>query len=165
MGRFGNVEAPLGVTRMGSMTRTRKAYRLSQRVKYEDTKPERVLQILVEEMNDRYWLNRGKTIEIQDMDGKYWSINPDFEFFKWCGWGLTAYWKKTGILVEVDGIYHDTPIQRKKTEWRDGLLTKAGYRVIHVDAELTKNKVYQTYLKDKLAEAINSKEAIVRIDA
>lgn len=129
----------------------------------EDTKPERVLQILVEEMNDRYCLEKGETIEIQDTDGKYWSIRPDFKFFRFGGWGLTLSYKATSILVEVDGIYHDTPIQRKKTEWRDGLLTKAGYRVIHIQAGLTRNKVLQTYLKDALAEAIKSTKPVVTI--
>ena len=123
--------------------------------------PERVVGILLEELG--FYLNRlVMPIEVQDNVGKYWTIKPDIQLTKSSTYPLT-YAIKT--IVEVDGVYHDTPIQRKKTEWRDGLLTKAGFRVIHVDAELTKNKVYQTYLKDKLQEAINSQEKVVRICA
>lgn len=129
--------------------------------KVKDTKPERVVGIFLEELG--FYLNHlVSPIEAQDDVGKYWTITPDIQLTTSSVYPLSHVIK---TIVEVDGVYHDTPIQRKKTEWRDGLLTKAGFRVIHVDAELTKNKVYQTYLKDKLAEAINSKEVIVRIDA
>lgn len=136
---------------MGRRTKTRKSYRLSQRIKYEDTKPELVVDALLADLRC-YPVLKGVGIDVRDEEGKLWTIFPDKRI-------------DFNTMVEVDGIYHDTPIQRRKTVWRDGLLTKAGYRVIHVDAELTKNKVHQNYLKDKLAEAINSKESVVRIDA
>ena len=141
------------------MTRTRKAYRLSQRIKYEDTKPEQVVAMMLGEIG--YQPLSHPIIRIQDGYEGAWVITPDFR--------LAVSSQRTfvvkRVVVEVDGVYHDTPIQRKKTEWRDGLLTQAGYRVIHVDAELTKNKAYQTYLKDRLSEAILSQEKVVRIDA
>ena len=121
--------------------------------------PERVVGILLEELG--FYLNHlVKPIETQDDVGKYWTIKPDIQLTKSSTYPLT-YAIKT--IVEVDGVYHDTPIQRKKTEWRDGLLTKAGYRVIHIQAGLTRNKVLQTYLKDALAEAIKSTKPVVTI--
>ena len=142
------------------MTRTRKAYRLSQRVKYEDTKPEQIVYNILHD--DLRLAPTKRTLEI---DG--YSITPDWlllltpEYFIARGHDMNS----PTTLIEVDGIYHDSKLQQRKTRWRDGLLTQAGYRVIHVDAELTKNKAYQTYLKDRLSEAILSQEKVVRIDA
>lgn len=83
----------------------------------------------------------------------WWTFNPDIQ--------LTG----TRTLIEVDGKYHDTPIQERKTEWRDNLLIKADYRIIHVDAELTETQNLRLYLTTKLREAIASSDRIVRIDA
>jgi len=137
---------------MGRMPRTRKAYVLSKRVKYEDTKPEQVIKGIL--FSDGFLPPETNVLCNKRITVGNWTINPDFYVFL-----------APPIIVEVDGVYHDTPTQQKKTKWRDGLLTQAGYRVIHVDAELTKNKAYQTYLKDKLAMAILSPEKVVRIDA
>lgn len=145
---------------MGRMSKTRKSYRLSQRVKYEDTKPEQVVGMMIAEV-DYPPLNH-PTIRIQNGYEGTWVITPDFQLAGMPG-GAGIYVVKK-VVVEVDGPYHDTPIQQRKTEWRDELLVKHGYRIIHVDSELTKNKAYQTYLKDRLAEAILSQEKVVRID-
>ena len=113
--------------------------------------PERVVHGILTELRGKE-IVFGQGIDIRDENRKLWTIHPDDR------WDFNT-------LVESDGPYHKTPTERRKTKWRDGLLTQAGYRVIHVDAELTKNKAYQTYLKDRLSEAILSQEKVVRIDA
>ena len=42
----------------------------------------------------------------------------------------------TNILIECDGTYHTTQIQRRKSSWRDDLLIQAGYRIFHIESEL-----------------------------
>ena len=39
--------------------------------------------------------------------------------------------------IEIDGPYHRTPRQVRKTEWRDELITHRGdCRILHIDSEL-----------------------------
>ena len=58
------------------MTRTRKAYRLSQRIKYEDTKPEQVVAMMLGEIG--YQPLSHPIIRIQDGYEGAWVITPDF---------------------------------------------------------------------------------------
>lgn len=53
-----------------------------------------------------------------------WSIRPDRHI------------RGTNVVIEIDGPYHDTAIQRRKTEWRDEQMTSYGVRVFHIPSEL-----------------------------
>ncbi len=59
-------------------------------------------------------------------------------------------------VVEVDGVYHFTKWQERKTRWRDSLIIKQGYDMIHVDARLCQ-KTYRQHLQGELARALQSR--------
>ena len=108
-----------------------------------------VREILAQE--GHVYLTGNLEIPVEDMVGK-WRLRPDILVVP-------------NTVIEVDGPYHKTPTERRKTKWRDALLVGAGYRVIHIDSELTKNQKLRDYLKTELNKAIQETEAIVRIDA
>lgn len=58
------------------------------------------------------------------------------------------------ICVEVDGEYHRTARQERKTAWRDAQLIANGYRVLHIDAAYTETKELQEQLKPLIQKAI-----------
>ena len=47
------------------------------------------------------------------------------------------------VYIEIDGPYHRTPRQVRKTEWRDELITHRGdCRILHIDSELLLKEKY-----------------------
>ena len=128
--------------------------------KFSDTKPEKFVKEIMKEIYDAHFhfpedypFNAlgGVGIDIKDEDGELITLHPDLRY-------------DFNTIIETDGIYHDTPRQQSKTRWRDALLTRAGYRVIHIGSRLC-DATWREYLRSELKKALESKEPIVRIEA
>jgi very-short-patch-repair endonuclease len=120
--------------------KTKAAYRIAQNnTKAEDTAPERAFEELF----------AGKVIKpppitITDPESVLiYDFKPDFQFIG------------TNVLVEIDGPYHRTKIQQRKTEWRDSRLLAMGYRVLHIDTELLDVKEYHIEVAQCTAAFLN----------
>ena len=114
----------------------------TDRVKLSHTKPEEDFKRFCDSKG--YLVNWGWPMKIDE-----WSLNPDFHM-------------KVGqneFVIEIDGRYHWTDTQARKSKWRDGLYNKAGKKVIHIDAGLTEEK-YWKYLSDYFFEAITHLEPV-----
>ena len=68
------------------------------------------------------------------------------------------------VDFEIDGPHHDTDINRNKDIWKDDIKNKAGLKVIHVPAELTKRKWWD-YLNREIEKALLSPLGSVYISA
>jgi len=136
---------------MGRRTKTRKSYRLSQKMRYTDTRPEMAVRGMIAGMGFQFIPYH--PIKITDNDGKSWNFSPDL----WI--------PSHDTIIEVDGPYHDTARQKRKTAWRDSLLTSIGLRIIHIDAELTKNAELLGYLNTALFKALWGSKKVVNIAA
>ncbi len=100
--------------------KTRAAYRIAQNnTKATDTAPELAFAELFKGR-----VIKPPPITLTATTIPAWVFRPDFQFID------------TNVLVEIDGIYHRTKIQERKTRWRDSELLARGYRVLHIDAEL-----------------------------
>lgn len=134
---------------MGRMRKTRKAYVLYQRTKYEDTRPEIIF--------DGIFGNRVfKPLPFQIMDleaRKIYKVKPDRGF------------GGTNVLVEIDGPYHNTEIQQKKTKWRDNMIASYGHRIIHIDYQLLMDSKYHSYVVKGCEEFLASDKPIDRLVA
>lgn len=107
---------------MGNMKKTRAAYRRSQHVKFSFTKPENQFAKILDGWGykSRYLRERPVTVP-----GLEYTFHADFLLQ-----GIPI------ILVEIDGVYHFTAIQMRKSAWRDECLTKAGFIPIHVPVDM-----------------------------
>lgn len=63
------------------------------------------------------------------------------------------------ICVEVDGEYHRTARQERKTAWRDAQLIANGYRVLHIDAAYTETQFGIALLKPLMMKALDELKA------
>ena len=100
---------------VGAMIRKRGATKLI------DTKPELALQEICKKELIEFEL--GFIQSYFGDDGKSYEFKPDVRI-------------SSNILIEADGEYHDTAIQKRKTAWRDRSLIQMGYRVLHIPASL-----------------------------
>ncbi len=58
-------------------------------------------------------------------------------------------------VVEVDGVHHFTNHQERRRRWRDSLIIKQGFDIVHVDARLCQ-KTYCQHLRAELAKALQT---------
>ena len=125
--------------------------------KFAETGPEMGVKVVLEELQAKIGFtfkhgNQGFPLSVVcESDGKdgAFTLHPDFivEMPQPC-------WGQPQKVVEVDGIYHFTHWQQKKRRWRDSLLLKHGYDVIHIDARLAIGKWRQRELKPMLLKAL-----------
>ena len=138
---------------MGRMARTRADYRIQENIVYEDTAPELAFDELCKKLDI---LVEGHLKPIL-IDG--WHVKPD----RWI--------VHSDVVVEIDGPYHDTPIQRRKMEWRDDILNSRGLRVFHIPSELLiarnvgDSKKWWPWIAFALTEFIFSTEKVKRLIA
>jgi hypothetical protein len=99
------------------MRGTRASYNIKKNEKFSDTSPEKALDSICEKLG--LALIKGEEIQVPGF-----TISPDRKI------------AGTNVLLEADGIYHDTKIQRRKSSWRDDALVASGYRVLHIESEL-----------------------------
>lgn len=129
---------------MGRRSGIRAAYRIAQNnTKTEDTAPELAFEKLFEGRVIKPPRITIHSLEPFDESESIYLFKPDFQFID------------TNLLVEIDGPYHRTPIQERKTRWRDSQLFAKGYRVLHIDSELLTTKRYN-------AETVAKVEAFLR---
>jgi hypothetical protein len=138
---------------LSRMSRTRAAYRIQENIIYEDTAPELAFDALAKKLDI---LVEGH-LKLILIDG--WHVKPD----RWI--------VHTDVVVEIDGPYHDTPIQKRKMEWRDSVLTSRGLRVFHVPSELLiaqgvrDSKKWWPWVALALTEFLFSKKKVERLIA
>lgn len=113
--------------------------------KFSDTKPEQFVQ------------------SILDKSGVMWAKAFKFTQDKFT---LTAdIFVPTGLtVIEVDGDYHRTALQERKTRWRDEAINKHGFRVVHVDSRLCLPR-WEEYLTKALRSAIENGQPTTTIFA
>ena len=70
----------------------------------------------------------------EDEDGSTHKLCPDFIFVG------------TNVLVAIDGPYHRTAYQQRKSKRQDEALNAKGFRVLHIDSELLMVKKYHCYV-------------------
>lgn len=92
-------------------------------------------------------------IQIVDDEGSKWTLRPDRQFVG------------TVVLVQIDGVYHRTRRQQKKSEWEDAALNENGFRVLHIDTELLMTKKYHPYVVDMTERFLKSSEPKRRLVA
>ena len=68
------------------------------------------------------------------------------------------------VDFEVDGPHHDSDINHSKDLWKDDLKNKAGLKVVHIPAELTKRKWWK-YLDGEIRKALLNPFGSVYISA
>ena len=73
-------------------------------------------------------------VQIVDDEGAKWSISPDRTFIG------------TNVMVQIDGVYHRTRRQERKSAWEDRALNEKGLRVLHIDSELLMVKKYNNHV-------------------
>ncbi len=73
-----------------------------------------------------------------DEDGSEHKLTPDRMFIG------------TNVLVAIDGPYHFTEYQQRKTRRQDLALNAKGYRIIHVDSPLLMVEKYHDYVGQKV---------------
>lgn len=124
-------------------------------LKFSDTKPELFVGEILAELGYSFSKNE---LNLYDETGKNFHLRPDFMIFKASS---STYARR---VIEVQGPYHYTKIQKKKTEWRVKILNGLGYAVILVPFELCEKK-FRVYLKEELKKGIEGKEMKVEIVA
>ena len=92
-------------------------------------------------------------IQIVDDEGDRWTLRPDRQFIG------------TVVLVQIDGVYHRTRRQQKKSEWEDEALNEKGFHVLHIDTELLMTKRYHPYVVDMTEKFLKSVEPSRRLAA
>ena len=133
------------------MRKTRAAYRIRQNLVLENTAPERFVQKILDELQIVYRL--GETVNI--FDGfAWWISHPDALIES----------RPCKVIIEVDGPYHQTKIQARKTRWRNAALNEKSYRVVHIPSELCCSK-FRDYLVSELVKALASPDMVVNIVA
>jgi hypothetical protein len=91
-------------------------------VKLSDTSLETDLDDLGKEYDIPF--TRAPTIFVKELDGTPYGFRPDRAI------------AGTNILVEADGPYHESVIQRRKSAWRDAQLIASRFRVLHISGRL-----------------------------
>ena len=131
---------------------TRKAYRIKQNEKFSGTAPETAFADLCKA--NGITAIAQFTLPPLVSFGETYSITADFRI------------GSSEVLVEVDGTYHTTKIQIRKSSWRDDLLVQSGYRVFHCESELLvchnlgDSKRFWSYVLKALNEFIVSNEEV-----
>lgn len=150
---------------IGRKTKTRKAYRIKQRAKYSETKPELIVFGILDTLRVSHTPHHPIVVEgfTFDPDTIVEPFGIALEESKNAGKIIVE--SKRPTVIEVDGPYHRTRRQQQKTKWRDSLLNKAGYRIIHIPSELTETQKLRDYLKGELKKAIESESLVVNIVA
>lgn len=92
-------------------------------------------------------------VEIVDDEGSKWSLSPDRQFVG------------TVVLVQIDGVYHRTRRQQRKSEWEDRALNEKGFRVLHIDTELLMAKKYHPDVIKAVESFLLSAEPTRRLPA
>jgi hypothetical protein len=104
----------------------------------EDTAPERGYDTMCQEAG--FEPVKPKPIYIR-VESKFEEFRVDRAF------GVDARLTRDTFYVEIDGVYHDTAIQRSKTRWRDEILYKTlGIRILHIDAALLTDRRFWPYV-------------------
>jgi hypothetical protein len=93
------------------------------------------------------------SIQIVDNEGSRWTLRPDRQFVG------------TVVLVQIDGVYHRTRRQQKKSEWEDRALNEKGFRVLHIDAELLMVKRYHSDVVKVVESFLLSTQPVKRLPA
>ena len=115
---------------MGRKNGIRAAYRIKQNnLAAEYTAPEMAFAELFKGL-----VLKPPAIHTIAEDGGSWDFRPDFQFID------------TNLLVEVQGKYHGTKKQERKTNWRNSQLLALGYRVLEIDAELLTAKKHHLHV-------------------
>jgi hypothetical protein len=134
------------------MSKTRANFRIKQNIKYTDSSPEMALDSICEALG--LGLAKGKEIQAPGF-----TLRPDRQIVD------------TNILLEADGRYHDSRIQNRKNDWRDDLLVKSGYRVLHIESELLvthglgNSRQFWPHVSTAISEFLLSDEAVKYLHA
>ena len=128
-------------------------------VKFAETGPEMQVKKILESLQVKvgFVFKHGTeafplTVVCLSDDGlEQFDLHPDF-IVQMPNKGATGF-ASTLKAVEVDGVYHFTDHQEKKRRWRDSLLLKHGYDVVHIDARLTIGR-HRPYLRETLLKAL-----------
>lgn len=119
--------------------------------KVVDTRPERAMKEILEEMKIPY--EHDVSDKFYDYDVKdLFTFQIDFII-------------NHEAALFVNGEYHNTPIIRKKDEWKSKLIAEHGIKVINFDAELLRLKKHRPLAISALKVALGSKERILWCDA
>ena len=129
--------------------KTAAAFRIDQRnTVAESTRPELAFDGIFEKRVDK-----PNPVQIVDDEGSKWSISPDRTFVG------------TNVLVQVDGVYHRTRRQERKTKWEDMALNEKGFRVLHIDAELLMAQKWHPYVTQRVEAFLKGLNPTERIAA
>jgi len=126
---------------------TRASFKIKQNEKFTETSIEQALDQICAKLG--LALVKGQQIQIPGF-----TISPDRQV------------AGTNVLLEADGIYHDTKIQRRKSSWRDDALVQSGYRVLHVESELLvchglgNSEMFHEYVSKEIKKFFDSSEPV-----
>lgn len=130
------------------MTQKEQWIRYKDRVKLEDTAPERAFDQLAKGLNPV----KPQRQSIIDEDGLRWDFRPDREV--------------RGCWVEILGPYHWTSREEAKTRWRSNLIVrKTGRRLLLIDAPLLEDKSHWPYVLRELERFLLGSEPWKRLFA
>lgn len=131
---------------------------VNNNTKLADTKPELIVQAILEQMQQRIGFTFKHGTEAfplsiackADGSDESFTFHPDFivSMPRNCTTG------QLDKAIEVDGVYHFTAFQEKKRRWRDSLLLKQGFDVIHIDARVAYRKAHNGYLRTRLTQCL-----------
>jgi very-short-patch-repair endonuclease len=131
--------------------KTRASYVIQKNLKASDTSLEKALDEIGEEMG----LRLIPMLEINVKHEKVtYTYRPDRRI------------DETDIILEADGPYHETEIQRRKTQRRDQtLFNELGVRTLHIPGSLLvaegvgDSRKFWPYVKTKIKAFMESKES------
>lgn len=136
------------------MSKTRKAYVLKKYRKYEFTKPSNEFAEILDGWGyqGRYW--REKPVIVSGLGHPF---HADFLLQ-----GIPI------IMLEIDGPYHLTAIQMRKSVWRDECLIKAGFVPIHIPVDMMLpicKEVLEANVHQRIerGESLSLKEALMLV--